>query len=1098
MIVGIGASAGGLDAFTRLLRELPSDTGLAYVIVQHLSPDHESMLPELLGRAARIPITQAVDGLAVERDHAYVIPPNTTMRLADGHLTLATRPAGGGTHFSIDTFLSSLAEVHGAQTMAVILSGAGSDGARGAEAIKAEGGIVFAQDAASARYPSMPDAAIATGCVDFILPPEQIAVRLAEIGRRAASAATLPDATAPSDEEAISSVLHLLHRRTGVDFSRYRRATIERRISRRMILHGHNGHADYVALLGSEPGEADALYQDLLIGVTSFFRDPDVFAELRRIGLPTVMRARHVETPFRIWVAGCSGGEEAYSLAIETTEFLHETGSDIPLQVFGTDLNDAAIARARAGVYPESIAEHMSAARLERYFTREDDKYRIAKSIRDLCIFSRQNLLRDPPFSHLDLVSCRNVLIYMEPALQARLFPIFHYALEPHGLLLLGTAESPTSTPELFEPLSKRHRLFQRSPGPARVPEFGFDTPAAVKSPGQGRPTDAVQMAPAATRRTTAGELATTIDRLVLSHHGSDGVVVNERMEIVHFRGDTSAFLAQAPGAPTMDLLQLVRPELSTRLRAALHHVVTKGTSAKELNIPIGDDGRRQVTIEVLPLDTLAGRLLAVLFTHETSAPNGPEPRGRWRGESARSKQQLRSLEAELLSTKTHLVELVDQHRATVEELRAAGEEIQSANEELQSTNEELETTKEEIQSTNEELTTLNEELRHRNRELGELASDLANVFASTQIPIVIVGADLRLRRFTPVTTRVLNVIPTDVGRPLGDVKLRFEMPDLEERVTTTIASLVVTDQTVQSSDGAWWTLTIRPYQTVDRRVDGAVLVFSDIDAAKRSETRAVQTSESQQRALASSEEARGAALSRTNELLAANLAERERAETDRNALLRRLSSAHEDERRRLSRELHDEAGQSLTAIGLGLQSLVDREMADPEMGGRVANLRELVETLSRELHDIALRLRPKALDDFGLDRAIAGLVSEWSRRTGIVADFHATLGAERLPAEIESTTYRIVQEALTNIAKHSEATRASIVIERRDGSLHAIVEDNGKGLANESNVDGGNGHLGIIGMRERAAQLGGRMEIEAADGQGTTIFVRIPIGSHR
>ena len=1105
-IVGVGASAGGLEAFVRLLSALPNDTGLVLVLVQHLAPNHESMLPELLARAAAIPIAQARDGMHVEANHAYVIPPGATMTITDGTLRLAARESERAPHYEVDAFLSSLAEAHGASAVGVILSGAGTDGAHGVEAIKEMGGITFAQESGSAAHPDMPEAAVATGSVDFILPPEGIAQQLRRIGHLETRAPNATTATKVEKrprpvEEDVPTILELLRKRSGVDFSQYRHATVLRRILRRMLLHRMDSSTDYLALLRATPGELDHLYDDLLIGVTSFFRDPEVFEELRTVGFPVLMRRRRAGTPLRLWVAGCSGGEETYSLAISLIEFLETSKQETPVQVFGTDLSEAAIARARAAWYPESIAKSVSSERLARFFVPERGGYRIAKSLRDLCIFSRHDVANDPPFSHLDLISCRNVLIYFEPALQRRVLPTFHYALEPHGLLILGTAESTGAVAELFEPMSKRHRIYRRREAPARSLDVDLSTrhlarrrsPVARLSPPRSQPRPPDDQPP---------DVAKAFDRSVLAHFATHAVVVNEKLEIVHFRGDTSRFLSHGPGAPSLDLLQLARADLVMPLRVGMRQALGTNQPVREGHIELRDgDASRRANIDVLPLETNAhgDRLFAVLFTEEPfdAAPAQPakKPRGS-RTKTERDTKELAALQDELTATRAYLTELVEQHESTIEELRSAGEEIQSSNEELQSTNEELETTKEEIQSTNEELTTLNEELRHRNRDLGDLASDLTNVLSSIKIPVVIVDSDLRLKRFTPATSRVMRVVPTDVGRPLGDIKLSFDLTDLEQLIANTIEHLSVTERAVHSNDGNWWSLTIRPYQTVDRRVDGAVLVFSDVDTAKRAEQSAEATSEKRRQALVVAEEGRLVALSRANEALAAGMAQRERAEADRNVLLRRLDSAQEDERGHLSRDLHDEVGQHLTAIGLGLQALSDVAPPDSEVDRRAGELRKLVETLSRELHVIALRLRPKALDDFGLEAALESYVRDWSTQTKIPAEFHAPPSATRLPPSIESAAYRIVQEALTNVVKHSGATRVSVVVERRDNHLQVAVEDNGKGFEPETvlHPPTDSTNLGLLGIRERVALLGGRMEIESAPGAGTTIFVRLPI----
>lgn len=1096
-IVGIGASAGGLEAFTRLLGHLSSDTGLAFVLVQHLAPDHESLLPELLARTSSIPVMAAQDGIRVEADRAYVIPPNTSMTLTDGHLRLAAREKTRSPHLPIDLFFSSLADVHGPGAVGIILSGAGSDGARGIEAIKESGGITFAQNAESAAHPSMPMAAIATNCVDFVLPPEAIADRLGQLGRHFALHRRAGSGGG-SEDDTLRPILELVERQTGVDFTTYRRGTIQRRILRRMLLHRHGARAEYLAQLRAEPAEIDLLYEDLLIGVTSFFRDPAVFAELRERALPEMMRARPRDTPFRVWVAGCSGGEEAYSLAIALLEFFAETERRPQLQIFATDLSESAVARARAGVYPNSIALHVSPERLEQFFNPVADGYRIAKSVRDLCIFSRQNIVRDPPFSHMDLVSCRNVLIYMEPELQRRVFPIFHYALEPHGLLLLGSAESPGTSSEYFEPFSKPHKLFRKRLGVTRPLGFDFATPA-IASRGVARfPIGRRAISPVPVPQ-GANDLTAAIDHVVGARFADTCVVVNDDFEIVHFRGDTSSFLAHATGTASLDLLRLARPELIPGIRSALTRAAETSAPVREQHLALAINGpSRHVTIDVLPLQhsLVGGNVFVVLFNLEAESVDAASESSSEKTRRPADQTALESLREELASTKRYLREVIEQHESTVEELRAAGEEIQSSNEELQSTNEELETTKEEIQSTNEELTTLNEELQHRNRDLGEMASDLANVFASTTIPIAIIGADRRLRRFTPATSRVMKVIASDVGRPLGDVKLRFAFTDLERIVDAAIDTLVVTQRTVEDDDGVWWSLTVRPYQTVDRRVDGAVLVFSDVDASTRSEAKAQATSEDRKKQLEVSEHARIAALAKANDALETAMEERERGEAERNTLLRQLDLGQEEERRRLSRELHDEVGQHLAALALGLQELSDLSPPGSEIDLRAAKLRALSATLGRELHAIAVRLRPKALDDFGLEAALSSYAAEWARQHGIAIDVHAVSDAERLPPAVESAIYRIVQEAMTNIARHSHATRASVLVERRDRQVHTIVEDNGRGFDTTaaSLASNNDRRLGLLGIRERAALLGGSMLVESRPGAGTTVFVRLPL----
>jgi two-component system CheB/CheR fusion protein len=892
-MVGIGASAGGLEAATRMLSEIPPDTGLAYLLVQHLDPVHESTLVPLLDRVAKIPVVQAADGMRVQADHVYVIPPNATMTVTDGHLRLVTRDLERGPHFSIDTFLCSLADVEGNAAVGVILSGTGTDGSQGIRAIKEAGGITMAQDAASARFSGMPESAIATGCIDFVLTPEELATQLVLLGKQIAQHGWNTVITAAEgEEEELRRIFMLLKNRTGVDFQRYRRGTMHRRILRRMLVHRQDTRTEYLAFLRRNPSELDVLYEDLLIGVTNFFRDPEVFDTLQTTIFPQLMRDRPPDAPIRMWTAGCSGGEETYSLAIVLLEFLGERAADTLIQIFGTDVNESAVASARSGVYPESIAEHVSAERLQRFFVAEAGRYRIAKAVRDLCIFSRQNIVRDPPFSHLDLISCRNVLIYLEPSLQQRVFPVFHYALEPYGVLLLGTAESVRSAAELFAPADKRNKIFRPQPSASQRLDIDHGTSGDAYGAGKHGTRQSVSAVGPRMTKPAVDELEAEANRLLLNRFAPACVIVNEHLDVLHFIGDTAAFLSHAAGAASLELPKLVPPELVMPLRVAVRAATVERRAVREDYILLADatssasaagghatsGNARALTIQVLPLDlpSTAARFFVVTFaedhgaTPKAAAPatadgsadhaaDSPEPSTRHRRRSdERESERLRN---ELATMTRYVQAITEEHEATNEELRAANEEIQSSNEELQSTNEELETTKEEIQSTNEELITVNDELRRRNEELQSLAGDLTNVLTSTTIPVIIVDSDLCVRRFTPASNRIMRVVATDVGRPLGDIKLLLPLPDIESQITQTMHTLEISRQELVDDEGHWWELTIRPYLTVDRRVDGAILVFGDIDATKRYGLRAEHESRVQQELAKLAEDARAEAV---------------------------------------------------------------------------------------------------------------------------------------------------------------------------------------------------------------------------------------------
>ncbi|HET7583441.1 MAG TPA: chemotaxis protein CheB [Gemmatimonadaceae bacterium] len=846
-VVGIGASAGGLEAFTQVLAHLPAETGMAYVLVQHLAPAHESVLAKLLQRQAAIPVTQVSDGLRVAADHVYVIPPNTSMTLADGRLHLTPREHARHPPMPVDEFFRSLADANGHRAIGVVLSGSGADGEQGVRAIKVAGGITFAEAPGSAQYDSMPRAAIATGCVDFVLPPAEIAAQLARLSRHAYVREREAEPAQPDVEPVAQTstfeasalpreIFRLLQRRSGVDFSQYKPGTLTRRLQRRMLLRHIDTLPEYVVLLEREPAEIDALCRDLLICVTGFFRDPAAFEALVHVGFPAMRKDRAPSSPVRVWVPGCATGEEAYSIAICLLEYLGDDARGSPPQIFATDVSEAAIATSRSGCYPASIEADVSPERLARFFVQEERGYRVSEAVRSLCVFAVQNVSSDPPFSHLDLVSCRNVLIYLQPVLQTKVLSLFHYALASTGILFLGTAESVSPSPGLFTSLDTAHRIYIRTAAPGRAPALG-----TARSLGVTPPTP--RLATGDPRAAGFPELAREADQIVLAHYASAGVVIDGDLEIVQFRGATSAYLDPAPGAASFQLLKMVRPELRAELQKTIHTARQHAAPARVSGVPFHEGGvLHHVDLDVLPFKVVGwkGPFFVVLF--EPAEPAGSRPpkatpaRGRRRaGEAAhRETRGAGELQQELAAMERHLHSAADEHEAALEELRAANEEIQSSNEELRSTNEELETAKEELQSANEELTTLNAELRDRNTDLGALNDDLVNLLASIQVPVIIVGRDLRIRRYTAGADRLVNVIPTDVGRPLSDITPNIDVPDLVAMVRGVMETLNVVEREVRDDQGHWYALRIRPYKTAGQRIDGAVLVFQDIDERKR------------------------------------------------------------------------------------------------------------------------------------------------------------------------------------------------------------------------------------------------------------------------
>ncbi|WP_373542715.1 chemotaxis protein CheB [Chamaesiphon sp.] len=835
-IVGIGASAGGLEAFRQLLSHLPTDTGMAFVLIQHLDPKQKSLLREILARETAMPVVEVLNDMAVEPNCVYVIPPNTKMAIERGLLKLTPREKSRAMVMPVDTFFLSLAADLGNKAIAVVLSGGDGDGSQGLEAVKAAGGITFAQNEDSAQVSSMPNTAVATGHVDFILLPQEIAAELANISRHPYIASPTP-ANAEvlvEGETAMQVIFSLIRAATRVNFTQYKHATLKRRILRRMVLYKLENIDDYVTYLRGHSAEVQALYEDMLIHVTSFFRDPIAFEALKTKVFPNIAK-KGADVPIRIWVAGCSTGEEAYSIAICLLEYLENQPIKPPIQIYATDISDRAIDTARAGFYKYSAVADVSSERLQRCFVPADGGYRIGKSIREICVFARQNICSDPPFSKLDLISCRNVLIYLGAALQKKILPTFHYGLKPTGFLLLGTSETTGDSSDLFTAVDKKQKIYARKLAPARlsIDLIAHDAHAS----------ELVNPTPSDDPAWSDFDLQKEADRIVLERFAPVGVVIDNDLEILHFRGQTSLYLEPAPGRASHNLLKMAKDGLKLELRTAIYQAKQQNLAVRKDDVQITDGDRvQQINFEVIPLKArgMEERYFLVLFQAATPTTI-PQPTGLILTPSATPTSQLPSepeiarLNQELASTKEYLRTIIEEQEATNQDLRAANEEILSSNEEFQSSNEELETAKEEIQATNEELNTINDELQRRNHELTEVSNDLENLISSTNIPILMLGSDLCIRRFTPLAQTILHLIPTDVGRPLWDINHALNVTDLESQIREVINTLKTTEQEVQDRDGHWYDLRIRPYRTLDHKIDGAMVILVDIDALKRS-----------------------------------------------------------------------------------------------------------------------------------------------------------------------------------------------------------------------------------------------------------------------
>jgi two-component system CheB/CheR fusion protein len=817
-IVGIGGSAGGFEAAMELLRHLPPKTGMAFVIVQHLDPHHPSRLPKLLSRVTTMPVIELAKTTTPRPNTVYVQPPNECVTVKSGALKLIRRTQQ--LNLAIDHFFESLAEERGSRAIGVILSGSGSDGTAGLRAIKAAGGLTFAQSEASAKFDAMPLSAIRAGFVDMSLPPREIAREIQRVADHPYIRRPVTDGKRVEAKEEIypevddlGRIFFSLRKQMGVDFSSYKHATLLRRIQRRMALLRMEKLSQYAKFLRDNKKEIEALFDDLLISVTHFFRDERMFHALKRRFLPALLKSKSKDRDesLRVWVPGCATGEEVYSLAISILETLGRRGSKLTIQIFGTDLSESTIERARAGIYSSAIEKNVSASRLRHFFAKRDGTYQINRGVRDLCTFARQNITADPPFSRLDLISCRNVLIYLSPQLHKRCIPQFHYALNPSGYLILGPAESVGFYDKLFEPVDRKNKIYAKKnvPTPRFVDIVSYRGYKFLETGVRSTLSD---------RTDFNTQLLEIADRIMLSAYAPAAVVIDYALHIEQFRGRTDDYLEHMPGPATRNLLQLVRPSMVADLRAAIDRAIKTEKPARKERALVKFDGKtREVNIEVVPLKLAASdkSWLLVIFD-ETTKQTRPGRLLEVLGETT-TRREMSEMRRELSAS------------------QSAGQELLSRNEELQLINEELETAKEELQSTNEELTTLNDELSNRNLEMMQLTSDLDNLLSSVQIPIVMVDRALMVRRATPAARNAFNILPTDVGRRITELRPNIDIPDLENILRDVTETLNMHERKVRDLEGREYSLRVSPYRTTDNKIDGAVITLVNLEEKKES-----------------------------------------------------------------------------------------------------------------------------------------------------------------------------------------------------------------------------------------------------------------------
>lgn len=827
-VVGVGASAGGLEALEALFQSIPDDTNMAFVAITHQASGHESALAEILARRTSLPVREAVDGASAEPGHIYLNPPDTLVSMGRGRLKVAKVPPAKRERNPIDVFLASLAEDQGDRAIAIILSGSGFDGTLGIKAVKEQGGLTIAQgsNGSAPRHSSMPTSAIATGLVDLVLPVEAIPDKLVAYAAGFAAVADLTPSPHDGSEtqrlaEARNAICTILRNQVGHDFGGYKERTFMRRVQRRMQVLQLDSLEPYIGRLRQDPDEVSLLFRDLLIGVTEFFRDADAFAALEKHAISRLVAGKGASDTIRVWCPGCATGEEVYSIAILLRERMDALDAVPRLQLFATDIDDAALEVARAARYPATMLHGMGPQRLQRFFTEDGGIYQLSKQIRDMCIFSSHSVIRDPPFSRIDLISCRNLLIYLSSELQNQVIPVFHYALRPGGFLFLGSAENVSQHSDMFTVIDKKHRIYQRRGHGAVLAGFPLLVPSARPRPS-GAPRHEASASGLTLRR--------SIETRVLERFAPAHVLVNREGEVVYYSARTGKYLEAAPGQPSRQLLSMARKGLRLDLRAALQQAMETRHTATRSGIAVEVDGALvqviDLTIEPLP-DHEDDPLFLVLF-----ADSGPVTRrdAVSPGRQGAADPPVDELERELRDTRERLQSTIEEYETALEELKSANEELVSVNEELQSTNEELETSKEEIQSVNEELHTVNQELSIKVEQLNQLNNDLRNLFASTQIAIIFLDRKLTIRSFTPAVTSLFNLIPTDRGRPLADMTSELNYADLHADIRATLATGEIMEKRVSRRDGnAHYLMRVLPYRASENEIDGVVLTFVDI-----------------------------------------------------------------------------------------------------------------------------------------------------------------------------------------------------------------------------------------------------------------------------
>ncbi len=1212
-VVGIGASAGGLAALRAFFEALPPETGMAFVVITHLHPEHESHLAELLQKSTSMPVIQVNQRISVESNHVYVIPPNRSMLMTNTHLDTREFDEPHGQRTPIDHFFRSMASSGHSDPIAVILSGGGTDGSVGIKDVKEVGGMIMVQEPEDAEYDSMPRAALSTGLVDVILPAGALAERLADYVQHRPRLPQDPGNLSESDVETLQRILAQVHARTGHDFSQYKESTILRRIERRMQLNGFTTLEAYLDFLRGNNNEAHAMFNDILIGVTNFFRDRESWEALESQVIPKLFdqNANGEEETIRVWSIGCATGEEAYTLAMLLFEEAERRVVRANVQVFASDLDDRSIARAREGLYPAAIEADVSAERLERFFVRESEYYRIRREVRDAVLFTNHNVMRDPPFSRQNLIACRNVLIYLQRPIQDRVFDIFHYSLTAGGFLFLGTSESAEHLPELFHVVDKSHRLYQAKP-------WNGERPHVPKMPFTLRRMSRAQDIKTIVRSksTLRFDDPTLLDehhQRALEFYGPPSIIVNERYVILHVSETAGRYLYQPKGPITGELLNMVRPELQLELRTAIFHAFENDKATVSRPVSVQFNGhRRRVFVTVRPrpedagMDRMGDRQALVVFIEDELHDLGEalENMETPHTESERD-TAIRQLQTEVQRLREQLQITMEEYESSNEEMKAANEELQSINEEYRSATEELETSKEELQSVNEELQTVNSEMRNKLDETSRAHQELENLMGSTEIATLYLDRDLRIQRFTAGMQELFSILSVDRGRRISDLTNKLEYANFVEDAEHVLRNLVPVERELQRRNGDWFLMRLRPYRTNEDRIEGVVITFINITRLKTVEDELMRAKAALEdrvqvrtRELAQANEQTASANLHFSVLFQANpiptalirledevflnvnveflvffnlhpddvlghradefnfelglgrwtraeladelirngkiqdfeaeiklsdgssrnvlismqsisldgtpaviitfidITERARAEREIRALASDLTVAEQEERRRISQVLHDDLQQRIFAVKMQTSILRDAYQKN-DLRSADVDFDLLEEQLDKSINitrNLSIDLSPAVLQGEGLADALIWLAAQMHDQYGLEVSIQANGISTRFEDTLRILLFQAVREALFNVVKHGEISKARISISETVSDIQITIGDDGRGFDATSIFDELKGSGGLMNVRHRLQLMGCALEVRSQPGEGTRVIVRVPV----